>query len=120
MTRHEKINYLEFPAKDIKTAKSFFSSVFNWEFIDYGPDYTAFGDQGIDGGFFTSNKTVNSEHGSVLVVFYSERLENTQQKIEHAGGTIIRPVYSFPGGRRFHFTDPNGNEYGVWSDKYIP
>lgn len=119
MSQHEKINYLEFPAKDIMIAKSFFSQVFDWEFIDYGPDYSAFADQGIDGGFFTSDKTVSSENGSVLVVFYSEHLEETRQKIEHAGGTIIRPVYSFPGGRRFHFSDPNGNEYALWSDKVI-
>jgi len=117
MNKHEKINYLEFPAKDIDTVKSFFSNVFSWSFTDYGPEYTAFSNAGINGGFFKSDLSVSTKTGSVLIVFYSEVLEKTQAKIENAGGSIIEPVFSFPGGRRFHFCDPNGNEYAVWSDK---
>jgi len=116
MNEHEKINYVEFPAKDIEAAKSFFSSVFGWSFVDYGPEYTAFSDEGLDGGFFQSELTVSTESGSALVVFYSGELEGTQSKIENAGGSIIKPIFDFPGGRRFHFGDPNGNEYAVWSD----
>ncbi len=116
MKGHEKINYLEFPAKHIEKTKGFFTDVFGWKFIDYGPEYTAFSEAGIDGGFFKSQLTLSTEMGSALIVFYSEKLEETQMKIEHSGGTIVKPVYSFPGGRRFHFNDPNGNEYGVWSD----
>ena len=116
MNEHEKINYVEFPAKDIESAKSFFSSAFGWDFIDYGPDYTAFSNEGLDGGFFRSELSVSTEKGSALIVFYSEELEQTLAKIEGAGGLIIKPVFSFPGGRRFHFSDPNGNEYAVWSD----
>ncbi len=116
MNEHEKINYVEFPAKDIEAAKSFFSSVFGWSFVDYGPEYTAFSNEGLDGGFFQSELTVSTESGSALLVFYSDELEGTQSKIENAGGSIIKPIFDFPGGRRFHFGDPNGNEYAVWSD----
>ncbi len=116
MLEHEKINYVEFPAKNIAAAKDFFSSVFGWSFVDYGPEYTAFSDQGIDGGFFLSNLAASTENGSALIVFYSKDLEQTQAKIESAGGSIIKPIFTFPGGRRFHFADPNDNEFAVWSD----
>ena len=116
MLEHEKINYVEFPAKDIEKAKSFFASAFGWSFVDYGPDYTAFSNEGIDGGFFKSNKISSAESGAALVVFYSRDLESTQSKVLSSGGLIIKPIFSFPGGRRFHFSDPNGNEYAAWSD----
>lgn len=116
MNNHEKINYVEFPAKDIEKAKAFFSTVFDWSFVDYGPEYTAFANAGLDGGFFKSDLSVSTASGSALIVFYSQDLEQTLAKVEAAGGSIIKPVFSFPGGRRFHFTDPNGNEYAVWSD----
>lgn len=116
MNEHEKINYVEFPAKDIDAAKSFFTTVFGWSFVDYGPEYTAFSNEGIDGGFFRSDLSACTENGSALIVFYSKDLEQTQAKIESAGGSILKPIFSFPGGRRFHFADPTGNEYAVWSD----
>ena len=116
MKEHEKINYVEFPSKDLQATKSFFTVVFGWSFMDYGPEYIAFSDEGIDGGFFKTNLASSTENGSALVVFYSKDLENTQAKIEKAGGSITKPIFSFPGGRRFHFSDPNGNEYAVWSD----
>lgn len=116
MNEHEKINYLEFPARDIQLAKSFFQKAFGWHFDDYGPDYIAFSNEGVDGGFFTSDLVATTANGSALTVFYSRNLAETQAKIEQAGGKIIQPVFSFPGGRRFHFSDPNGNEYAVWSD----
>jgi predicted enzyme related to lactoylglutathione lyase len=116
MNEHEKINYVEFPAKDIERTKAFFSRVFGWSFVDYGPEYTAFSNEGVDGGFFKSALSVNTEKGSALIVFYSKDLEGTQAKIESAGGTIIKPIFLFPGGRRFHFADTNNNEFAVWSD----
>jgi len=116
MAEHEKINYVEFPSKDLEITKSFFASVFGWSFKDYGPEYTSFSNENINGGFFKSELTALTENGSALIVFYSKELENTQAKIESAGGSIIKPIFSFPGGRRFHFSDPNGNEYAVWSD----
>ncbi len=116
MNEHEKINYVEFPANDIEATKVFFTAVFGWSFVDYGPEYTAFSNEGLDGGFYKSDLTVSTEDGSALIVFYSKDLERTQSKIKNAGGSIIKPIFSFPGGRRFHFGDPNGNEYAVWSD----
>jgi len=116
MKQHEKINYVEFPAKDLEAVKSFFTTVFNWSFVDYGPEYTAFSDEGLDGGFFKSDLHVSTQNGSALIVFYSSDLEQTLNKIEAAGGLIIKPIFLFPGGRRFHFSDPNGNEFAVWSE----
>ena len=116
MLKHAKINYVEFPAKDIEATKVFFMEVFGWLFIDYGPDYTAFSNEGLDGGFFKSDLICSSENGSALIIFYSKTLEQTKEKIESAGGVILKPIFYFPGGRRFHFGDPNGNEYAVWSD----
>ena len=117
MHQHEKINYVEFPAKDLEKAKAFFTAVFNWSFTDYGPEYTAFENEGLDGGFFKSNKVVSADTGSALIVFFSDSLEDTQTKVETNNGVISQAIFDFPGGRRFHFTDPNGNEYAVWSDK---
>jgi uncharacterized protein len=116
MNEHEKINYVEFPSKDMEATKAFFSNVFGWQFTDYGPDYTAFSNEGLDGGFYKSDLSLSTKKGSALIIFYSNNLEQTQLKIEQAGGSIIKPIFSFPGGRRFHFGDPNGNEYAVWSD----
>lgn len=116
MNKHEKINYVEFPARDIEATKQFFATAFNWSFVDYGPEYTAFSDEGIDGGFFKSDLSSSTENGSALVVFYSNDIEKTQAKIQEAGGTVVKSIFSFPGGRRFHFCDPSGNEYAVWSD----
>ena len=117
MGKHEKINYVEFPAKDIEAVKNFFNKAFGWNFSDYGPDYTAFSDGVLDGGFYKSDLNASSKKGSALIVFYSDDLENTKTKIENAGGQIIQSIFSFPGGKRFHFTDPCGNEFAVWSDK---
>jgi predicted enzyme related to lactoylglutathione lyase len=120
MNAHGKINYVEFPAKDLPATKLFFAAVFGWSFTDHDPDYIAFSNDGsIDGGFFRSDQTVSTDNGSALIVFYSKDLEQTQTKIQAAGGSIIKPIFPFPGGRRFHFGDPNGNEYAVWSDVNI-
>ncbi len=116
MNNHEKINYVELPAKDIPATKAFFTQVFGWSFEDFGPDYTAFENQGLDGGFFRSDLLSSPKTGGALIVFYSHDLEATQAKIVAAGGTIVEPVFPFPGGRRFHFTEPSGNEFAVWSD----
>jgi predicted enzyme related to lactoylglutathione lyase len=116
MNQHEKMNYVEFPAKDLAATKAFFESVFSWSFTDYGPEYTAFENQGLDGGFFKSDLSSSTEKGAALIVFYSNQLEATLAKVEKAGGSIVRPIFSFPGGRRFHFTEPSGNEFAVWSE----
>jgi predicted enzyme related to lactoylglutathione lyase len=116
VNQHETINYIELPATDIVVAKQFFSQVFGWAFSDFGDDYAAFSNAGIAGGFYRSELKATTAAGSVLVVFYSADLEATRAKIEAHGGTVVRPVFTFPGGRRFHFSDPNGNEYAVWSE----
>jgi len=116
MKEQNKINYVEFPATDIVATKAFFSTVFGWTFIDYGTEYTCFTDQGVDGGFYKADKVANTENGSALMVMYSAWLEDTLKAVEAAGGTIVKPIFDFPGGRRFQFTDPSGNEFGVWSD----
>lgn len=114
---HEKINYLEFPSKNLIITKQFFNTVFGWSFTDYGSEYTAFFNQGLNGGFYKSDLNMSLENGSALIVFYSKNLEQTQSKIERSGGLISKPIFSFPGGQRFHFSEPNGNEYAVWSDQ---
>jgi len=119
MNNHEKINYVEFPSINIKETKAFFEKVFSWKFREYGPEYIAFSDEGLDGGFFKSDKVCSTKNGSALIVFFSNDLESTQKKIKNARGRIIKGIFSFPGGSRFHFSDPGGNEYAVWSDKIV-
>ena len=116
MNKHEKINYVEFPVKDIDKTKKFFTTVFKWEFVNYGPEYTAFSNQGLDGGFFKSDQTATTETGSALIVFFSDDIEKTLTRVISAGGIILKPIFSFPGGRRFHFIEPSGNEFAVWGE----
>ncbi|SFN69281.1 VOC family protein [Dokdonella immobilis] len=117
MPAHEKINYVEFPARDLDATKAFFTAAFGWSFVDYGPDYTAFSDEGIDGGFYRSDLSGTVDRGTALIVLFSEALEATLAGVEKAGGRIVKPIFAFPGGRRFHFSEPSGNELAVWSDR---
>ncbi|WP_448548570.1 VOC family protein [Thalassotalea fusca] len=116
MEKHHNINYIEMPSADLTATKAFFASVFNWAFVDYGPEYSSFTAQGIDGGFYLSNNTMKTETGSALIVLYSNNLEQTLASVEAAGGKIIKPIFSFPGGRRFHFSEPGSGEFAVWSE----
>ncbi|MDO6445275.1 VOC family protein [Colwellia sp. 1_MG-2023] len=113
--KNEKLNYVEFPAQDIQATKQFFQTAFNWSFVDYGPDYTSFSDQGLDGGFYRADLKSTTANGSALLVLLSENLEQTQENVEQAGGQISQAIFDFPGGRRFHFIEPSGNELAVWS-----
>ncbi len=117
MDRETSINYIEIPAMDLGGTKTFFSELFGWEFQDYGPDYCSFNDGRLDGGFFKSDKTASTESGSVLIVFYRDDLEKAVLDVKAAGGQIVKPIFPFPGGRRFHFTDPSGNEFAIWSEQ---
>ena len=119
MNEHEKLNYVEFAARDLPATKSFFEKAFAWAFVDYGPEYTAFTGQGLDGGFFRASLCSTPATGGALLVFYSADLEATLAKVEAAGGHVVKPVFDFPGGRRFHFTEPSGNEFAVWSDQRV-
>jgi len=117
MNEHEKLNYLELPASDLDAVREFFESVFGWKFTLYGADYMDSDGGGMMVGFYRDSQAALTENGSVLVTFFSDDLESTQKKIEDGGGTVIKQTFSFPGGRRFQFTDPSGNEWAVWSDK---
>lgn len=108
-----RIDYIEFPALDIERTKLFYYTVFGWKFEDYGPEYTSFHDGRLSGGFRKTNKIKNS---GPLVVLYASDLDAIQRRIILADGAITKPTFTFPGGRRFHFADPNGNELAVWSN----
>lgn len=112
-----KINYVEFPAKDLHAIQVFYERVFGWHFSDHGPKYRAFNDDMLDGGFYKSSKQSTTKNGAALIVLYSNNLEAARDRVIGAGGTIVEDIFTFPGGQRFHFADPNGNELGVWSDK---
>ena len=109
-----RIDYIEFGATDVAASKRFYVDVFGWKFTDYGPDYTSFDDGRITGGF---RMVERANPGSVLVVIFAMDLAAAEAKVRAAGGRIVKPVFEFPGGRRFHFTDPSGNELAVWSDR---
>ena len=113
MNTHHAINYIEFSAPDLASIKEFYTAAFGWTFTDYGPDYIAFSDSSLDGGFA---KGIPSENTGPLVILYSDDLEASVETVERCGGTIVQPTYPFPGGRRFHFADPAGNKLAIWSD----
>jgi predicted enzyme related to lactoylglutathione lyase len=109
-----KLDYIELPAigATLDRTKAFYSQAFNWSFTDYGPTYAAFG-EGLDGGF---QADAAEAPPAPLPVLYSEELEATFDAVKAAGGIILRPIFAFPGGRRFHFRDPAGNEIAVWGE----
>jgi len=109
-----RIDYIEFPAMDVAKTKVFYQDVFGWKFTDYGPDYTSFEDGRLSGGFTKESRVMR---GGALIVLYASDLTTTERKVRDAGGVIVKDAFSFPGGRRFHFTDPSGNELAVWSEK---
>ena len=109
-----RVDYIEFLTTNIDESKRFYSEVFGWEFTDYGPDYTSFTDGRLGGGFAVTSEV---PRGGPLVVLYAMNLEEIETKIRESGGRIAREVFEFPGGRRFHFIDPSGNELAVWSDR---
>ena len=107
-----RIDYVELTVKDIAEAKEFYGAVFGWTFQDWGPDYASFSDGRLSGGF-TVVEDVRA--GGPLVVVYVADLESLVSQVEESGGKIVREVFDFPGGRRFHFADPSGNELAAWS-----
>lgn len=113
MRQDGKIDYLELPAGDIGGVKTFYAQVFGWSFQDYGPTYAAF-DEGLDGGF---DADPAERTRAPLPVLYAHDLEAMLERVEAAGGVILRAIYAFPGGRRFHFRDPAGTELAVWSEQ---
>ncbi len=117
MNEDARINYIELPADDFDRIKAFYRDVFGWTFQDFGENYLAFNDGRMDGGFYRSPRQSDYAQGAALVILYAEDLESMRDRITAAGGQLCRPIFSFPGGRRFHFRDPSHNELAVWSDR---
>lgn len=113
MREDGKIDYVELPGTHLPATKSFYGQAFGWTFTDYGPTYAAFGDSGLDGGFQADPAEVPA---APLVVIFTTDIEAMLTKVSAAGGTIVKPIFSFPGGRRFHFRDPSGNELAVFTE----
>lgn len=109
------INYIELPVTDMAVAKAFYTEAFGWDYQDYGPDYAALTNAGLDGGLDGSGEKKPCRDGA-LVVLFEKDLSACQARAEKAGGVIVKPIFEFPGGKRFQFTDPCGNELAVWSD----
>ena len=117
MQQDQKIDYVEFPAADFDAIQVFYEKAFGWKFTDYGPEYRAFSDGQLNGGFRQADLRSTTESGGALVILYAIDLEATRDQVIACGGRIVTDIFSFPGGRRFQFADPNGNELAVWSDK---
>ena len=113
MREDGKIDYIELPGGDLAATKGFYSQAFGWTFTDYGPSYAAFDNGGVDGGI---NADPQDRATAPLVVLFTTDLDAMEAKVKAAGGTISRPIFSFPGGRRFHFRDPSGNELAAFSE----
>jgi predicted enzyme related to lactoylglutathione lyase len=113
----QKVDYIEFPCRDFDAVQAFYEKAFGWEFTDYGPEYRSFTDGKIDGGFRRAELHSSTQNGAALVILYADDLEATRDQVIASGGTIVQDIFSFPGGRRFQFADPNNNELAVWSDR---
>jgi len=111
MRRDGKLDYLELPGRELGSVKAFYSQAFGWRFVDHGPSYAAF-DEGVEGGF---QGDPDECQANPLPVLYADDLEAMLAKVSAAGGAVLKPIFAFPGGRRFHFRDPAGNELAVWS-----
>jgi uncharacterized protein len=107
-----RIDYVEFNVRDIARSKAFYGEAFGWGFTDYGPGYCEFSDGRLTGGFTTGGAV---HTGGPLVILYADDLAGTERRVVAAGGKIVKPAFTFPGGRRFHFADPDGYELAVWS-----
>lgn len=108
------INYIEFPATDLDVIQKFYEQVFGWKFEHYGADYRAFTDGHFDGGFYRSSHHSRTDNGAALLVLKTDDLHSVQADVVAAGGVILKDIFEFPGGKRFQFADPNGNELAVW------
>ncbi|HEX9894364.1 MAG TPA: VOC family protein, partial [Gemmatimonadales bacterium] len=109
-----RVDYVEIPVTDVPGAKRFYQEAFGWTFTDYGPDYASFTDGRLSGGLRKAERRAGS---GILVVLYAKDLDAMQARITQLGGRVVRATHQFPGGRRFHFADPSGNELAVWSDR---
>lgn len=108
-----RIDYIEIPVTDLAKAREFFSALFGWTFQEWGDEYMSFNDGRIEGGFCLAAETAPAS--GVLVIFHSADLERDLERVQSLGATISKPIFPFPGGRRFHFVDPTGTEYAIWA-----
>ena len=113
--KHHQIDYIEFTVTDLIQAKNFYESAFGWKFNDYGPEYAGIQKESGEIGGMRQGAVISS--GGPLVILYSNDLKASLMKVKSSGGTITKDIFSFPGGKRFHFQDPSGNELAVWSDQ---
>lgn len=113
---NNQIDNIEFNVSDIERSKAFYAAAFGWTYTDFGPGYTEFTDGRLKGGFTTGE---DIRPGGPLVILYADDLAIAQRRLEDAGATITRPVFAFPGGRRFHFKDLDGYELAVWSTTQV-
>jgi predicted enzyme related to lactoylglutathione lyase len=113
MRAEKRIDYVEIPVTDLNKARDFFAALFGWTFQSFGDDYMSFNDGRMDGGFRRSSEPAPVT--GVLVVFFSTDIERDLDRVQQLGATISEPIFSFPGGRRFHFVDPTGTEFAIWS-----
>ncbi|MFC7494077.1 MULTISPECIES: VOC family protein [unclassified Nocardioides] len=112
---HHAIDYVELGAPELEATRAFYESAFGWRFNDYGPDYAGIVAPDGDGEVGGLNRAGSAGRGGVLVLLFSDDLDATVDAVRSAGGEVVEGPYEFPGGRRFHFTDPSGNELGVWA-----
>jgi predicted enzyme related to lactoylglutathione lyase len=116
--RHHSIDYVELTVTDLEQAKRFYTEAFGWRFNDYGPEYAGIrsqqGESAPEVGGLRRDQQVRA--GGPLVLLYSTDLDQSVEAVKNAGGRLVDGPYEFPGGRRFHFADPSGNELGVWAE----
>ena len=115
--KDKRVDYVEIPSRNLGLTKGFFESLFGWRFTDYGPDYTSFDDGRLNGGFYSSSEISLVSRGSALIIFYTPELEQSRDRVLVLGAVITKDIFSFPGGRRFQFTEAGGSEFAIWSDK---
>ncbi len=112
---HHRINYIEFGVTDMAEARRFYEDAFDWSFNDYGPDYSGIRAGKGEAGGQRLDTSVST--GGPLVILYSSDLDDSLKRVRRAGGRVVKEPFEFPGGRRFHFMDPSGNELAVWSEE---
>ena len=114
---HHAVDYVELTVPDIGRAERFYADAFGWAFTGYGPEYAGFRTPGREreaGGL--RYDAAGPRTGGPLVLLFSADLDATLSAVRGAGGEVVAGPYEFPGGRRFHFRDPAGNELGVWAE----
>ncbi|MEM1055588.1 MAG: VOC family protein [Bacteroidota bacterium] len=116
MSRHHTLDYIEFTVRDLAEAKRFYAEAFGWQFTDYGPTYAGIQGEGREVGGMEQTDDLRATGGGALAILYSDDLEATRDAVIAAGGTVTQAIFAFPGGRRFHFHDPSGNELAVWTE----